>query len=182
MLEFELLNIEELIKRRIKIGPVYETNYLSSVLKRKKLDLNMTLEDFTNGICSLALGSRILRNLTDWRNKVVPLLCERVDVDYESLSKLESNNRIEKALYAFMNMDYNQVLETEEVTYEGVYIAEDELIKAFKFLIKREYKKLNNVITKLDTVKDCLSDIELFSLLLVFSQPSNHFPTVDHKL
>lgn len=167
MLEFELLNIEELIKRRIKIGPVYETNYLSSVLKRKKLDLNMTLEDFTNGICSLALGSRILRNLTDWRNKVVPLLCERVDVDYESLSKLESNNRIEKALYAFMNMDYNQVLETEEVTYEGVYIAEDELIKAFKFLIKREYKKLNNVITKLDTVKDCLSDIELFSLLLI---------------
>ena len=167
MLEFELVNIDQLITKRIKMGPVVVTNYLSSILKRRKLDLNMTLDDFTSGICSQALGSKILRNLVESTNKVVPKLCERVGVEYDSLSKLESNNRIENILYNFIDMKYDLILQTQEVTYEGIYIAEDELVKAYKYLIKREYKKLSTVITKLDSVKECLSDVELFSLLLI---------------
>ena len=167
MYQIELLNIKTLVEKRMEIGPVEETNYLASIMKRRRIELNLTLAQTTKGICSEALHSKLERNRTSIKNKVVPLLCERLSLDYKTLSKLENNKRVEKALNLFMEMEYDSLLEIEETICEGIFVAEDEIVKSFKYLVKREFKKLNNCILNLDTVKECLSDIELFSLLLI---------------
>lgn len=167
MYQIDLLNVEALIRKRIETGPILESNNIASIMKRRRLDLNLTLAQTTRGICSEALQSKLERNQADIRNKVVPLLCERLQLDYDELSKKGNNQRVDKALNYFMSMEYEELLSIEETVCDGVYVAEDEIIKAFKYLVQREFKKLNNCILTLDTVKECLSDIELFSLLLI---------------
>lgn len=167
MFLLELINIKEIVKKRLEAGPIQETNYLSSIIKRKRIELKLTLSEVTKNICSEAFLSKVERNLMSTNNERVALLCERLDLDYDSLSKLENNKRVEKVLYLFMDMEYDQILEVEEKICEGVFIAEDEIVKSFKYLVKREFKKLNSCIIGLDSVKECLSDVELFALLLI---------------
>lgn len=167
MNDLNLKNIKETIKKRQEQGPIEDTNYLSSILKSKRLELNLTLSDVTKDICSEAFLSKVERNLMDPKNTRVEQLCERLDLDYEKISSLGNNQRIEKILNLFIDNNYNAILEMEEKICDGVYVAEDEIVKAFKYLIRREYKKLYACILGIDTVKDCLSDIELFSLLLI---------------
>ena len=167
MEQLNILSIRDLIRKRKELGPVEETNYLSSILKSKRLELNLTLSDVTKDICSEAFLSKVERNLMDPKNTRVAMLCERLDLDYDKISSLGNNQRIEKILDLFMENKYNDILEMEDKLCDGVYVAEDEIVKAFKYLIKREFKKLHSCILGIDTVKECLSDFELFALLLI---------------
>ena len=162
-----LKNIKELIERRIELGPVEEANYLSSVLKNKRTELKLTLSETTENICSEAFLSKVERNLMDPRNDRVELLCERLNLDYYTLVNLESNNRIEKLLYYYFEDNYDAVLSIEDKMCDDIFIAQDEIIKSYKALINKDFKTLHFCVINLDNVKDCLSDIELFALMLV---------------
>ena len=162
-----LRNIEELIEKRKKQGPVVVANYISSSMKSARLKSDLTLFDITNGICSEAFLSKLERNLMDPHNERVPLLCERLNLDYDTLVNLDSNDRIEKLLEYYINEKYDDILEMNDSSCEGVFIAQDEIIKAYKSLIKNDYKSVQMYVISLDNVKECLSDFELFTLLLL---------------
>lgn len=167
MYKIFLRNINELIEKRKVQGPVQESNYLSAILKNKRIELKLTLSEITENICSEAFLSKVERNLMSPRNEKVALLCERLDLDYYKLVNLESNDRIETLLYSFFDYDYESILNMEDKICDGVFIAQDEIIKAYKYLINKDYKNLHFCIIGLDNVKECLSEIELFALLLV---------------
>lgn len=167
MYKIWLKNIEETLEKRKEIGPINETNYLSAILKNKRLELNMTLSEITENICSEALLSKVERNLMNPRNVKVELLCERLNLDYYKLINLETNDRIEKLLYLYFDQKYEDILIIEDKMCDGVFIAQDEIVKGYKYLINKDYKQLHSCISSLDAVKDCLSDTELFALLLI---------------
>ncbi len=167
MYKIYLKNILETIERRNEHGPITETNYLSSVIKMRRTELKMTLSETTQNICSEAFLSKIERNLMSPINERVELLCERLDLDYSTLINLESNDRIDKLLNYYIKDEYDKILEIPDKTCEDVFIAQDEIIKAYKYFIKKEYKNLHLCIIGLDNVKECLCDTELFALLLV---------------
>ena len=174
MFDIELKNIKDLVLKRIGNGPVEAANYLSSILKSKRLEMKLTLSDVTKEICSEAFLSKVERNLMDPRNERVKMLCERLDLDYKKLSLLESNKRVEQVLLSFIDLEFDSILNIEEKVCEGVFVAEDEIVKAFKYFIRREFKKLHACILGLDNVKECLSDIELFSVLLIIFEYNLH--------
>lgn len=167
MYKIFLKNIEETLAKREEQGPVEESNYLSAILKNRRLELKMTLSETTENICSEALLSKVERNLMSPRNVKVEMLCERLNLDYFKLINLETNDRIEKLLYLYFDQKYEEILSIEDKICDGVFIAQDEIVKCYKHLINKDYKQLHYCILSLDTVKDCLSDIELFALLLV---------------
>lgn len=167
MYKIFLKNIIETLEKRQEQGAIEESNYLSAVLKNRRLELKMTLAETTEDICSEALLSKVERNLMNPRNVRVEMLCERLNLDYFKLINLETNDRIEKLLYLYFDQKYEEILKIEDKICDGVFIAQDEIIKSYKHLINKDYKQLHYCILSLDTVKDCLSDIELFSLLLI---------------
>lgn len=162
-----LKKVKESVQKRIENGPIKGTSYIPAIMKTRRLELKMTLHDETKGICSEALLSKIERNLVDVKNEKVHLLCERLNLDYYTLINLEATDRIEKMLYMYFDEEYDDILQIEDKICDGVYIAQDELIKAYKYLILKDYKALYNCILGLDTVKECLSDLEFFALLLI---------------
>ena len=91
MYKIYLKNIVETIEKRNEHGPILETNYLSSVIKSRRIELKLTLAEVTENICSEAFLSKVERNLMNPINDRVELLCERLDLDYNSLINLESN-------------------------------------------------------------------------------------------
>ena len=162
-----LKHVKELVLKRKEIGPVLVSNYLSSVIKNRRIELKLTLAQTTENICSEALLSKLERNLMSPYNDRVELICERLDLDYHSLLNLESNDRIEVMLDLFMNNKYDDVLKINDETMKNVFIAQDEIIKCYKYFINKDFKQLHLSIIKLDTVKECLCDLELFALLLI---------------
>ena len=167
MYKIYLKNIKEVIEKRQEADPIHESNYLSAILKNKRIELKQTLSEITENICSEAFLSKVERNLMSPKNEKVALLCERLDLDYYKLINLETNNRIENLLYNFYDKNYDLINEMDDNTCDGVFIAQDEIIKSYKYLINKEYKKLHFCIIGLDNVKECLSEIELFALILV---------------
>ena len=91
MYNIYLKNIKDLIEKRKETGPVEESNYLSSVIKNRRIELKLTLSDTTQDICSEAFLSKVERNLMNPINERVEMLCERLDLDYQTLINLESN-------------------------------------------------------------------------------------------
>ena len=179
MYKIYLKNIDETLEKRKVQGPICEANYLSAIIKSKRLELKMTLAETTENICSEAFLSKVERNLMNPINEKVELLCERLNLDYYKLINLDTNDRISRLLSLFIDQEYDEILKMEEKVCEDVFIAQDELIKGFKYLITKEYKKLHFCIIGLDNVKDCLSDIELFALILIVFEYS--FSTLQYN-
>lgn len=170
MLQVILTKICEFIEKRIQNGKMRTSTYLSGIIKFRRNELRMTLFDTSKNICSQALLSKIERNQADPYNEKVYSICERLNLKYDNLIKLESNDRIEELLEMFIDEDFDFILEMNDCSCEDAYIAQDELIKAYKAFIRKDYKELHRLILNLDTVKECLSDIELFCLLNIIFQ------------
>lgn len=179
MYNIYLKNIKDLIAKRKETGPVEESNYLSSVIKNRRTELKLTLSDTTHDICSEAFLSKVERNLMNPKNERVEMLCERLDLDYNTLINLESNDRIEKMINLFMKDDYESIINIEDETLKGVFIAQDEIIKCYKYFINKDFKSLHLSIINIDNVKECLSDIELFALLLILFE--TYFYTMQYS-
>ncbi len=162
-----LKNINEYVNRRKSLGPIVKSNYISSILKNKRLIQNLTLQEATENICSEAFLSKLERNLMDPRNERVELLCERFNLNYNELLNLENNNQIEKLLLCYFKNDLESILSLNTCTCDDAYIAQDEIVKAYQCFIKQDYKSLQSIVNNLDNIKECLNDLELFALILI---------------
>lgn len=179
MYKIYLKNIEETVEKRKELGPILVSNYLSSIIKNRRLALKLTLADTTENICSEAFLSKLERNMMNPINDRVELLCERLDLDYQTLINLDSNDRIDELLRLFMDGKYDEILKINDQTVDGIFIAQDEIIKAYKYFINKDFKSLHLSVIDLDNVKECLSDIELFALLLIVFEA--YFYTMQYK-
>lgn len=167
MINIKIKDIHNFIKKRMANGPILKSNYISTILKNKRLTKNLTLHEATENICSEAFLSKVERNLMDPHNERVELLCERFDLNYDELVSLESNGNVEEVMKYFFKKKYDEILEMNNCEYEDEYIAQDEIIKAYQAFIQRDFKKLHAIVTRLDTIKQCLNDTELFALILI---------------
>lgn len=161
-----LKDVKILVLKRV-VGPVTQSTYISTILKNIRMMRNLTLHEATKNICSEAFLSKVERNLMDPRNERVELLCERYNLNYNDLINLDDNKKIELLLLYFFKQDFDSILAMSSCTCEGEYIAQDEIVKCFQQYIKKDYKNLQATVLKLDTIKQCLSDLELFALILI---------------
>lgn len=162
-----LKNINEYMNRRKALGPIQKSNYISSIIKNKRLVQNLTLQEATEKICSEAFLSKLERNLMDPRNERVELLCERFNLNYNELLKLENNNQIEVLLLNYFKTDFVLILSMNTCTCTDEYIAQDEIVKAYQYFINQDYKMVQSIVNNLDNIKECLNDLELFALILL---------------
>ncbi len=160
-------DIEKFMNKRITGGPIVESNYISSVMKNKRLELSMTLSQTTDNICSEAFLSKLERNMMDKKNERVALLCERLDLDYNRLLEIEEGNRISQLLLHYINDNRKEIEKLKEGVTCELFIAQDYIIRGYNYYFREEYKQLHQIIIELDQVKQCLCDMELFAVLIL---------------
>ncbi len=167
MYHIYLKDVEEFISKRMASGPIVESNYISSTLKNRRLELSMTLSEVTKDICSEAFLSKVERNLMDGKNERIAMLCERLDLDYQRLMDIEEGSRIMDLLNSYFEENYETIYSMENELNQTFFVAQDKIVYAYICFLKEDYRSFHEAILELDAVKECLCDIELFALFLI---------------
>ena len=122
MYNIYLKNVKELVLKRKEIGPVLVSNYLSSVIKNRRIELKLTLAQTTENICSEALLSK-LESLVLQKDdtRLVALVCpdfEAVDADKLTQEQLEVVMEENRKLVNAELAAYEQINEVRIYTHE----------------------------------------------------------------
>ena len=92
----------EFSERRNVIALKTQNNILATAFKSKRLQLNMTLSEATKDICSKAYLCKFENNQLMMDDKVVRVLCERVDLDYDRVKNLNHDNSLVQGVRMFL--------------------------------------------------------------------------------
>ena len=167
MYDIYLKDVKEFVEKRVAQGPVLESNYISSTLKNRRLELSMTLSDVTKDICSEAFLSKLERNLMNGKNERVAMLCDRLNLNYQRLMNIEDGNLMTELLSFYFNENYDKLISMNEKVEKDFFIAQDQIILTYVSFLKEDYRTFHKAIIELDAVKECLCDLELYCLFLI---------------
>lgn len=168
MVLIELSNLEVAIEKLNYSDYEKESNSIGSVIKNRRCEMKKTLEEICKGICCVGFLSKLERNKVDnLNNPIVMKLCEKLDLDYEALSKTKTKDELKNALseYAF---NRNEALKRRyESLNKTMFLSQNALIECMYYLNVEDYNNLNIKITKLDAVKKSMTALELSTLLIL---------------
>lgn len=163
-----LSNFANFIEHRKEIGPVKDSNHIGAAFKDRRLKLKMTLEDVSKDICCLAYLSKLERNMVSGiDNGRIMRLCERLDIKYEAIENLNSDETIKQVLKYQLLGKSDAINNIVKEFNDNLYIASLELVKALNALNNKDYVLFNNIMTRIDKVKDTLNDFEVLFMLYI---------------
>jgi len=153
--------------------------HIGVIIKRRRKNLNMTLEDATKGICCVSYLSKLEHGTIAPKKYVLNEVLERLDMKEENLrSKNEYISIIQNSLIeyyyennSYINDAFLSISDVENIHYTDV-------IKALYYYVNGEYEKSNESINNALIVKDELDDDELYACILIstlISMKSNKY-------
>ena len=165
-MNINLMHIKKQVKNR-KVQKIYESKPIGSAIKFKRKEMNMTLEEGADGICSISYLSKLENNLIDPGERFIASLIERFDLE------------------EIYNQDYAQYLshtkEINEHLFNGTVPTEDMpayygkrkdyqalLVKMGYYLLIHEYEEASKSIPDLRAYIPNLQQDE-FALFIILS-------------
>ncbi len=168
MLLIELNNLSAAVEKIKYCDYEKESNSIGSVIKNRRCEMKKTLEEICKGICCVGFLSKLERNkLDNLNNPIVMKLCERLDLDYESLSKTKTKDELVKALVEFTYNRFSDLKKRYDSLNKEMFLSQNAIIECLYYLSVEDYKNLNIKISKLDVVKKSMTALELSTLLIV---------------
>lgn len=168
MLLIELNNLSAAVEKIKYCDYEKESNNIGSVIKNRRFEMKKTLEEICKGICCVGFLSKLERNkLDNLNNPIVMKLCERLDLDYESLSKTKTKDELVNALVEFTYNRYDDLKKRYDSLNKEMFLSQNALIECLYYFTVEDYKDLNIKISKLDVVKKSMTALELSTLLII---------------
>lgn len=146
---------------------VTNQNDLSQFLKRKRLELGLKLEDLSEGVCSSSYLSRIENNVVEASETYYKALFEKMNINYETLTKERSRNLYHELLEAYLSSNYEEMdnLVNHALSSNSYAETEIELMVLFYNIITKRYLEVRDAIVKLDEISENLNNTELLFYL-----------------
>jgi len=146
-----------------------EKSKLSQLLKRKRIESGMTLEEVSDGVCSTSYLSKIENCLVDVDDQYYQLLFEKLNIEYSAVL----NNRLvptyQESINAYLK---NDLLFIEKhitsIIKNNLYCeTEIDLFILFYNVIKHNFDEASELINRIELVFNTLSNEEkqFFSFL-----------------
>lgn len=168
MIIIDLSNLDSSLIESVKSNDLHRRFNIGAIMKNRRFEKNLTLQKLCKGICCVAYQSRIERNQYDSLNdKIIPKLCERLDLNYEKMIVGTSSDELELALHDYMLGNKRELFKRFEKCKENDYFSTNNLIGCMVYLIDKKYGLFNEYISKLDSLKSTMNTLELSTLLLV---------------
>lgn len=163
-MNFKLLkNIEEFIERKHRAENQNPSSMYSATLKNKRLEMNMTLGDLTEGICSKSYVSKIENNLLVPDEYVMRLLFEKVDINYTDLVKSDCKNVLPDCVLYFLYHKYEAIDQVYQQLDDTYFIARNAIVKLFYYLSHQMHEQFITVVKQINEVKNTLEDDEFLT-------------------
>ena len=168
MIIIDLNNLDSSLLESVKSNDLHRHFNIGAIMKNRRFEKNLTLQELCKGICCVAYQSRLERNQYDSLNEIIiPKLCERLDLDYEEMKIGTSTVELEYALHDYMLGNRKELVKRFEKCKENDYFSTNNLIGCMVYLSDKKYAQFNEYISKLDTLKSTMNVLELSTLLLV---------------
>ena len=141
---------------------------IGAIFKYKRNEKHLTLTELCEGICCVAYQSRVERNVYEsLNNKIIPLLCEKLDINYEEMLIGTSIEELKQGLHEFMRLDMDALKKRYMKCNQNYYFSTNNLIVCMYQLLMKNYKNLHDYIAKLDFLKSTMNVLELSCLFLI---------------
>ena len=164
-----------------------ENKKMAKFLKRRRLELGLTLEHVSDGICSTSYLSKIENCQVDVDETYFNLLFEKLDLKFENVVESRKVPIFSNVLKAYLENDkeYIQKLTNDLVIDKTYCETEVELLVIFYNLITENYKESLEGLEKLNAIRNTLLDEELdilFYLETVYNFKTYKYSDVAEKL
>ena len=151
--------------RKLDNNKQYNIGAIFKFMRNKK---HMTLSELCEGICCVAYKYRLERNLYDsLNNKIIPKLCEKLDLNYEEMLIGTSIDELKQGLHEFMRQNMEALKKRYMKCNQNYYFSTNNLIVCMYQLLMKNYNMLNDYIVKLDFLKSTMNVLELSCLFLL---------------
>lgn len=143
---------------------------IAKILKSKRLENKMNLEDLSDGICSVSYLSRMENGYVKLQEPYIKQLFEKLNIDYDDLKKSRQTNLfldiIKKNLLNQKN-DYKKLI--EKIVSSNHYLdVEQELILLYDALLNKRFDEAEMVMEEIDKSNYIYSDNErIFYMYLI---------------
>lgn len=142
------------------------SNSLAKFMKRRRLELNRTLEDVSRGVCSPSYLSKIENCQVDVDPYYFQSLFEKLDLNYENIKEDRQNFFFSKIVKYYLLKRYD-LLENklkEMVNGNSYCDTELELIVLLNNIINKNYAEAEKMIDKLEDIRNTLTKEEIYLL------------------
>lgn len=164
----DLKNMNYNLIKSVRRSDKHKSYNIGAIFKYKRNEKHLTLFELCEGICCVAYQSRIERNVYDVLNdKIIPKLCERLDLNYEEMLIGTSIEELKLGLHEFMRLDIEALKKRYKKCNQNYYFSTNNLIVCMYYLLTKNYSALNDYIVKLDYLKSTMNVLELSCLLLI---------------
>jgi transcriptional regulator with XRE-family HTH domain len=139
-------------------------NSLAKFLKRRRNELNRTLEDVSRGICSPSYLSKIENCQVEVDSYYYESLFEKLDLKYENFIKERQVSFFPKIMKYYLLEKYELLEEKlKEMVNGSLYCeTEFELVVLLNNIVGKNYDEAENLIEKIEKVRNTLTKEELY--------------------
>ena len=139
-------------------------NSLAKFLKRRRNELNRTLEDVSRGICSPSYLSKIENCQVEVDSYYYESLFEKLDLKYENFIKERQVSFFPKIMKYYLLEKYELLEEKLKEMVNGSLYCETELelVVLLNNIVGKNYDEAENLIEKIEKVRNTLTKEELY--------------------
>lgn len=143
---------------------------LAKILRAKRIENGMNLEELSEGICSISYLSRMENGFVKMQEPYVKKLFEKLNIDYDVLKKSRQSNLfldIIKKNLLNQTSEYQKLL--NQIATENHYLdIEQELILLYDALLNKRYDEVEMVMEEIDKARYIFSVNEkIFYMYLI---------------
>lgn len=158
-----------------------ENKKMAKFLKRRRLELGLTLEHVSDGICSTSYLSKIENCQVDVDDIYYNLLFEKLDLKYQNVIESRKDPIYTKILKAYLENDkpYIEKLTNDLVVDKTYCETEVEILVIFYNLISDNYKEAKEGLDKINSIRNTLLEEEL--QIFEYLNAVYYFKTYDYE-
>lgn len=170
----------ELIQKKLTEKKEENNEKYGVLLKRRRLELQRTLEDVASGVCSTSYLSRIENAQVEVKDYFLKNLFDKLEISYDDIKTLENKKIIDDVLKKYLLDDYDAIHEMVNNSIKSTAYSDIELklLLLFVNIVDNLYEDARVCIADLDLIVDSLVGKELvfFTFLsTLFAYKCNNF-------
>lgn len=142
--------------------------HIGVMIKRRRKDLNMTLEDATKGICCVSYLSKLEHGTIEPKRYVLNEVLDRLDMKEQNLrTKNEYLTLITNCMIEYYHKNYDYISKCYKNISEVEAIHFTDIIKALYFLSIDDQTNADKAINNALVVKNDLDNNEIYACIII---------------
>ncbi len=161
------------MKKDLNLPNIASENYqkeLARILKAKRLEKGLSLNEVSKGICSVSYLSRLENNQIKFQDPYLKMLFEKLSINYDDLKKSRKQNLFLDLLKKNLLQQFVLYKDAiNEMAKSNNYLdIEQELVLLYDNIIEQNYEEATIIMQKIDTTNYYYSNNEkVFYIYLV---------------